>query len=75
MVVGTVLLGAGVAAFDLGAAAAGSEFGLGGGFGCFRDLNFVDDGAGAGGFGHARGGAFVLDYVGFSFDRRNAAIR
>ena len=57
------------------AAAAGIEFGAGGGFGFFGDLNFVDDGTGASGFCHSRGGAFVLDDVGFSFNGGDTAGR
>ena len=57
------------------AAAAGIEFGAGGGFGFFGDLNFVDDGAGASCFCHSRGRAFVLDDVGFSFNGGDTAGR
>ena len=65
--------GSDFAASDLSAAAAGIEFGAGGAFGFFRDLNFIDDGTGTSGFGHAGGGAFVLDDVGFAFDGRDAS--
>lgn len=60
------------AALYLDAAAAGFEFGAGGVFCGFGDFDFIDDGAGAGGFGHSGGRTLVLNDVRLSFDSGDA---